>query len=665
MATFLPPSQASHQDLPPPDQTMFPNHGPPRGPNSTFRSQHRGSADYRSNGAQAFADALPASVAPQTQMSNGGPRHRSTISGSTFDGPRSPPNTKSNHHAESLSRASPANQPSQTPRTCPASSSDPANVKQAKPVRFPIQPTSRLSTLHANILPRYTRNSPRPQGAYIPSLETAVDFSQGNCKFGAKCALAHILPNGRRVNRPYGATGGHLNLGGRVDPQTYHHQNDSALAHSLLAQQANGGVPTFGHPYAQLIENDYGPPANVHRPYEIPTVETGYASHSGSVYGSPREDNRLPLSPVAHLSALDAPMPASFDSQGISYMARHGPVAASVPSKFGIESPPSSLPRKAILPSDTVRNVSESAYGRDARSRAPNMGSSPLGSGDEGLGQRIMHSQRVAKAKMLSASLPRVRANDEWDDQFLFGGEEDFLPTSLHELLTPQEKMRRLSRTDQDAGSHRENLSGIGSPAEASSKFGSPNGASPSRYNALFARQKREEEGNNMLTSVFGHVGSPLRNPSLQPGASPGLRATSNPAISGDISPNFASPPRQSSMSALSQQLSHTRLGPRTDNPSNEPTNGLRPGSALNHSQSNGRLDRVVSSSSIGTSRIDEEQGDCVFSMEEEEENHNKRLSSGWHSHSSGGRTSPRSGAIGGGRQSEQKRGKAGEGYWP
>ena len=494
-----------------------------------------------------------------------------------------------------------------------------------------------------------------------------TDQPQGNCKFGAKCALAHILPNGRRVNRPYGATGGHLNLGGRVDPQTYHHQNDSALAHSLLAQQANGNISTFSHQYPQILDSDYAPhPTSTHHPYDIPTVETAYASNPGSAYGSPREENRLPLSPVAHLSALDAPMPASFDSQGISFMARHGPVAASVPSKFGIESPPSSLPRKAILPSDAVRNVSESAYGRDSRSRVPNMGSSPLGSGDEGLGQRMMHSQRVAKPKMMSSSLPRVRANDEWDDQFMFGGEEDFLPTSLHDLLTPQEKMRRLSRTEQDVGNHRENLSGIGSPAEASSKFGSPSGASPSRYNALFARHKREEEGNHTLASAFGHVGSPLRNTSLQPRASPGLRATSNPGISGDISPHFASPPRQSSMSALSQQLSHTRLASRTESASgNEATNGLHPGSARHHSHANGRLDRAVSSSSMGTSRIDEEQGDCVFSMEEEEENQNKRYSGGWHSHSSGGRPSPKLGAIGGRRPNEQKRGKDGETYWP
>ena len=449
-----------------------------------------------------------------------------------------------------------------------------------------------------------------------------------------------------------------------MDPQPYHHQ-DSALANSLLTQQANGNPQAFNHQLSQLVDGDYGPQTSIPRPYDIPSIDTGYASHPGSAYGSPRDDTRLPLSPVAHLSALDAPMPASFDSQGISYMARHGPVAASVPSKFGLESPPSSLPKKAIVPTDSIRNVPEAVYGKGTRSRAPNMGSSPLNSGDEGLGQRAMHSQRRTKPKMMSASLPRVRGNDDWDEQFIFGGEEDFLPTSLHDLLTPQEKMRRLSRTEHEASAHREHLSGIGSPTDPSSKLGSPSGASPSRYGALFARQKQEESNNTTYNSAFGHVGSPLRNSSLHPSSSPGLRATSNPTASGDMSPYFASPPRQSSMSALSQQLSHTRLASRTDPASSsELTNGLHPSSARHASYSNGRPERNISSSSFGTARIDEEQGEGVFSMEEDE-NTNKRYSGGWHSISSGGRASPRTGPVGGSRQGEQKKGKEGEGFWP
>ena len=447
------------------------------------------------------------------------------------------------------------------------------------------------------------------------------------------------------MNRPHGGLGGHLNLGGRVDPQTYHPQ-DSALANSLMAQQANGHPQAFNHQFSQLAESDYGPQTSKNRPYEIPSIDTGYASHPESAYGSPRDDTRPPLSPAAHLSALDAPMPASFDSQGISYMARHGPVAASVPSKFGLESPPPSLPKKAILPTDSIRNVSETAYSKDVRSKATNMGSSPLTSGDEGHGYRVMHSQRRSKPKMMSASLPRVRNNDDWDEQLIFGGEEDFLPTSLHDLLTPQEKMRRLSRVEHETSAHREQLGGIRTPGDSSSRFGSPSRASPSRYGALFAQQKQEEGNNAAHNSPFGHVGSPLRNSSLHPSSSPALRAVSNPTTSGDMSPYLASPARQSTMSALSQQLSHTRLASRTDPPSssNEPTNGLHPSSARHHSYSNGRPElRNVSSSSFGTARIDEESVEGVFSMEEDE-NTNKRYSGGWHSISSGGRGSPRAG---------------------
>lgn len=435
--------------------------------------------------------------------------------------------------------------------------------------------------------------------------------------------------------------GGHLNLGGRVDPQAYHHQ-DSALANSLLAQQANGTSSVFAQQYTFGTQDDY-PPLHSQQTQghdNLPMTDNNYTSHPGSKYGSPRDDSRLPVSPVAHISTLDAPLPASFDSQGISFMARHGPVAASVPSKFALESPPSSLPKKTTVPSDALRNLHDSAFGQDNRTRAPNLGSSPSGPPDEYLGQRIMHSQRFSKPKVMSASLPRPNHADDWDDNFTF--EEDFLPGSLHDLLTPQEKMRRSSRTDQDSSTLRENLSGHGTPVDSPSKFGSPSTASPSRFGALFARQKREEESSSISNPGFGHVGSPLRNSSLHPGASPSIRAVSRP-ISGDVSPYLASPPRQSSMSMISQQLQRTRLA-RSE--SNENSTGLHPGSARHTSNPTHRLDRNLSSSSIGTSRIDEEQADGVFAMEEEEDT--KRYSGGWN-YPVGGR-SPHLGAIGNGR---------------
>ncbi|KAL9000819.1 MAG: hypothetical protein Q9169_000573 [Polycauliona sp. 2 TL-2023] len=535
--------------------------------------------------------------APHALTSNGEPSRRSTMSmnGLPFHSARSPPNAKNTSHV---------------------------------PCKF-----FRLGQCQAG------KACPFSHSTEVSSVDTPCKyFAKGNCKFGSKCALAHILPNGRRVNRPNNVNGGLLNLGGRVDPQTYH--PDSALANSLLAQQTNGDAPSFGLHFSHAPGGEYIP-----RPHlasngaegSVPT-ET-FTTNPELRYGSPRDDGRAPISPGGHLSTLDAPMPASFDSQGISYIARHGPVAASVPSKFGLESPSSSLPKKAALPSSTLRNLHNSAFGGDPRNSASNLGSSPLGSGDEGYGRRIMHSELVTRPTAISASVPRARMGDDWDDGIIFGGEEDFLPTSLHDLLTPQERLRRLSRSEQDERPFRDSLSGPSTPADSSSHVGSPSHASPSRFSAFFAKQRRDEQSNgSSSTSVFGHVGSPLRNSSMPVGRSSSLRATSNPARSGDVSPYLSSPPRQSSMSMISQQLARTQISSKTDSglTDSNSSNSLHPNSARTANQagsSTSRLDRATSSSNINNERIEEEQGDGVFSMEEEEDIHRKRHGeNGWSS---------------------------------
>ncbi|KAL8943254.1 MAG: hypothetical protein Q9216_001165 [Gyalolechia sp. 2 TL-2023] len=505
-----------------------------------------------------------------------------------------------------------------------------------------------------------------------------TDTAQGNCKFGSKCALAHVLPNGRRVNRPNNMMGGPLNLGGRVDPQTYH--PDSALASSLLAQQTHGDQPSLGMQFPHIPDSEYlllpTLPANG---YETNGhMDNNLIAHTASKYGSPRDDGRIPLSPANHLSTLDAPMPASFDSQGISYIARHGPVAASVPSKFGLESPPASLPKKAGVPSNTLRNLHNSVFGQEQRSNASNFGSSPLGSGDEVYGRRPLYSQRITKPTVISASVPRGRAHEDWDDNIMFGGEEDFLPTSLHELLTPQERMRRLSRNEQDERPSRDSLSGAGTPADSSSLVGSPSHASPSRFSAFFAKQRRDEQhSQNTSISAFGHIGSPLRHSSMPLGRSASLRATSNPTRPGDASPYVASSPRQSSMSMISQQLARTRISSKNEAGLGDPvgSNSLHPNSARIQSQSStntARPNRTSTTNNMPGRRIDEEQGEGVFSMEvEEEENQRKRGSgSTWDYHQSietrpDRSPSPKLGPIGTGRTHRAREAeKVAREYW-
>jgi hypothetical protein len=450
---------------------------------------------------------------------------------------------------------------------------------------------------------------------------------------------------------------------------------------SLLTMQAHMAPMQPGYPYG--MQDGY---ANQKNQYDmIPTIDTTFSSHPGSNYGSPPDENgRIPLSPVQKgLGVMDVPLPASFDSQGISHMARYGPIASSVPAKFLAGSPPSSYQ----VDSTAIRNLHDSAFGDGSRSRAM-LGSSPPESVQQPTGRRVLHSELAANRSrgIMSSSVGArpVFNDDEWDDSDMIGKfEEDLLPNSLSDLLTPQEKMRRFSRdqADLDANSfsHRGSMSRLGASPNASDfKMGSPNGAtsSPSRFQSLWGKSQPTYNGGfesgSPGASAFGHVGSPLRNSSFHPGASPNLRAMNRPT-SGDTSPFVSSPPRHASMSMLSQQMQRTRLsgtGGREDTGSAllpNPLQPLHPGisrvtSASSIGSQGGRLgiDRAVSSSSINRERIEEEQG--LFSMEEEEDlakgrdgasttssTSNKRLS-GLSWGSGGGKASPNLAPVGGHR---------------
>jgi hypothetical protein len=535
----------------------------------------------------------------------------------------------------------------------------------------------RLSTrLLVNISQRFVEIRGLPE-----QIGSRLTNHQGNCKFGAKCALAHILPDGRRVNRPNGHLGmnmnnGALHIGGRVNPPTYQHQ-DSALANSLLTQQPYPGDAFSAHyQYTQEELNFTQEYDGRYAPY---SAEPGLNSNPGSKYGSPTHESQLPISGVERrLTALDAPLPASFDSNGISHIARYGAVAASVPSKFGMESPPASLSQRISgQPLDVVKALRSSAFPSNLRNSSQLGSSPPAVHADETIGQRKMHSQQsVPRSRLLSASVPRPGASEDWDGGFPL--EEDYLPTTLHdEVLTPQEKMRRLSRPEQEYSGFKSAVQqgGLGIPSGNSSKVGSPLGSSPSRFSALFARQRQESSSsssnnnnNNVTSTGFGHVGSPLRESHIHHASespfgdgitarpSTITRSRSGRAISGDQSPFFSSPPRDSStsnfgMSLISSQLQRTHLSPRSDS-------GAEPPSAANSSRLHlpaasalgmrhvsapvttaaggvgagaaGRFDRTISSPRIHSTSILEEkegfEGDLVFSMDDDISRRNSSL---------------------------------------
>jgi hypothetical protein len=370
-------------------------------------------------------------------------------------------------------------------------------------------------------------------------------------------------------------------LGVRVNPTTYHQPSNSALTNSFLrADQLPPYPPPAPAPYT-APEEPYGQPIGRQPNVEngVPTIDTTYTSNPASAYGSPRDEdpNRLGLafSPnPTGLSVLDAPLPASFDSNGISLAARYGPWPASVPSKFGLDSPSPSLhSARDARTSETLKLLHTSAFGSGEHLSPSGIGtgdgsgfgsSPPVGSAnhgsvlgnDEFFGRRFMHSSslRYAKPRMISSSMPKI--DRDWEAEFMF--EEDLVPGSLaNEVLTPAEKARRGST--HNAARMADTLdSGTESLPIGVGKLGSPGlGASPSRWGPLFQRQKEEEAelGGSARAmkhvSAFGHVGSPLRNSSL---------ASAITIEANDDSPTAAKDKGNESVSALTRQLRETRL---------------------------------------------------------------------------------------------------------
>lgn len=392
--------------------------------------------------------------------------------------------------------------------------------------------------------------------------------------------------------------------------------NASALTTSLY-QADQPGFPSFlgddrQHLHAHhSLDNGHG-----ESPYSFPD----------SNYGSPRDS--YGLSPVngKGLSVLDAPLPASFDSNGISNAARFpaAPWPSSVPNKFGLDSPTPSLSNaKDSRTSDTLKLLHTSAFGSDHLNQTPNSPPNANTTTEEYFGKRAMHSSRYSKPRMMSSSVPKANVDRDWEAEFAFGDDsgdnvpENYVPENLQDLLTPAEKARRGSMRGENDVS-----------LETLSKYGSPIGSSPSRWGPLFQRQKEEEElarSSRAAASPFGHVGSPLRNSTLA--QEMGADAFSSSAGGRPSSMRMGS----DSMSVLSQQLQRSRLDDAAagSSPLLHPASartGPPPGTAAAAIGKDRAMERHVSTGSIGssvtgrfTTPIDEEDPSFVFSMEEDD----------------------------------------------
>lgn len=303
-----------------------------------------------------------------------------------------------------------------------------------------------------------------------------------------------------------------------------------------------------------------------------------------SNYGSPTNDAILPYSSVDKVrSALNAPLPNSFNPSSLSNIAKHGPMGSSVPIGF-LRSPPNTgLSPGIVSPPSREPNI-WATTGFDGVKTSPFPSS--LLQTDLPNTQRILKSERnrPVRPTVVSASVP----NQDWCETSI--AEADLIPTDLHkDVLTPQERARRLSRADYDLSGSIRDKEGLAIPRRSSNAGAQTLVGSPSRFKAMFEEQKRDKE-----TKMS--IGSPLRESWLS-----------------DDSPRVGM-----QISAVAQATSRTELNRAEPIESGSLINGVRMPSSSVRSSAFGRLDRTISSPGIRPQRIDEEFEGGLFEMDDE-----------------------------------------------
>ncbi|TFY52461.1 hypothetical protein EVJ58_g10004 [Rhodofomes roseus] len=319
-------------------------------------------------------------------------------------------------------------------------------------------------------------------------------FVKGNCKFGHKCALAHILPGQSmsmdRKNKKaaqLAAQAGGSSSGGREGGRRGQKSG------------ARGGAPGAAQNHAGLLSGSTAPTralagssrSGIPMPLKAtlspstpapPVKDTDFAS-----FGLPDESNKLPSAPAqGKPPAAPAPDASTTVSPPPSTEAESAPVEPldnADTNVFGtLPTSTPSAPRRMgdahgsppvdFGPIGSPPRSSESV-GRPARLNGFSPGTSPHAAGlstspFSAPGSRTVFaiqgeedaSNAFANRSGLSASLGTMMTwSNDRPSRRLDGGVvgevvvededlEEFLPSSLTDLLTPEERSRRLSRTN-------------------------------------------------------------------------------------------------------------------------------------------------------------------------------------------------------------------------
>ncbi|KAI0716288.1 hypothetical protein C8Q76DRAFT_616931 [Earliella scabrosa] len=316
--------------------------------------------------------------------------------------------------------------------------------------------------------------------------EVCAWFVKGNCKFGHKCALAHVLPGQSmsmdRKNKKaaqLAAGGGSAKDGPKSKPPKGSHHPSQHGPQSRNALLSGSTAPTRSlppnarSPIPMPLKATLSPSAPA-----PPVKDTDFAS-----FGLPDESNKLPVAP-----AHGKPSSATTADNAAAAQSEHPPKVESTNDDASAQpdrSSPSPLPTHTTSAPRRISDATpaadlgpigsppraSSSSSRPARINGFSPGTSPqphgLSSspfsapGTQTVFTVSRHDDVAADYKSRSGLSASLGAGMNWGSERVMvhrmGVEEvvvededleEFIPSSLTDLLTPEERSRRMSRTN-------------------------------------------------------------------------------------------------------------------------------------------------------------------------------------------------------------------------
>ncbi|CAN6657379.1 hypothetical protein TRVA0_029S01728 [Trichomonascus vanleenenianus] len=317
--------------------------------------------------------------------------------------------TAGNHHSSKLSSG--LKQQLRGSNTAPNSATNPKNLSHV-PCKFFRQGACQAGNA-----------CPFSHSTDSGELAPCKYFQKGNCKFGAKCANAHILPDGRRVNHRSGYYNGgsSSNSGGNVNGEKRHHGNQQA-------QQ-----PQQGQASSQAANTASSATSSVAVPA---TASSPAAAGSQTVQNAP-----APTMSSLQPQAIPGSLPATtqlndFAASGIGSIHQNRAL--------------SSLQEQASLRSQQQLQQQQP---QPQRAFSRSLSTSVWGGGATGPTERSgSFTNRTGSLFASSMGLNSDDLDESAIEDEDYG--EDFVPSSLTDLLTPQERQRRGSRPSSVSASH-------------------------------------------------------------------------------------------------------------------------------------------------------------------------------------------------------------------